>query len=58
MIAWSPFEDATADMPVLCPLCGGYGQQKCMNCLGEGVVPPVKGKLVIGGGCIALLRLL
>ena len=54
MIGWSPFEDAAADMPVLCPLCGGYGEQKCMNCLGEGLVPPPRGTLNDSGACMRL----
>ena len=28
-------------MPVLCPLCGGYGEQTCFNCNGEGTVTPL-----------------
>ena len=61
MIGWSPFEHATADMPVLCPLCGGYGEQKCLNCLGEGAVPPLKGMLchmVICRACATVPQLM
>ena len=25
---------------MLCPLCGGYGEQTCFNCNGEGTVTP------------------
>ena len=41
MIDWSPFEDPCGLMPVLCPLCGGFGEQQCFNCGGEGVVTPL-----------------
>lgn len=34
LLEWSPFQDGIADMLVLCPLCGGYGEQKCFNCMG------------------------
>ena len=43
MIDWSPFEDPSGPMHTLCPLCGGYGEQKCLNCLGEGTVAPLQG---------------
>ncbi|CAL8463732.1 g3266 [Coccomyxa elongata] len=42
-LEWSPFQGGVADMLVLCPLCGSYGEQKCFNCMGEGVVVPVRG---------------
>ncbi len=43
LIDWSPFEDPSSPMDVLCPLCGGYGEQKCLNCIGAGTVAPLKG---------------
>ena len=41
LIDWSPFEDPVGRTPVLCPMCGGFGQQTCLNCNGDGtVIPP------------------
>ena len=34
-LEWSPFQGGVADMLVLCPLCGSYGEQKCFSCMGE-----------------------
>ncbi|CAL5224446.1 g7133 [Coccomyxa viridis] len=42
LIDWSPFEDPAGRTPVLCPMCGGYGEQKCLNCNGEGTVIPLQ----------------
>ena len=40
-IDWSPFANPVNVYVTLCPLCGGTGVQKCMNCLGSGKIVPM-----------------
>ena len=40
-IDWSPFPNPASKYVTLCPLCGGTGLQRCMNCLGTGKIVPM-----------------
>lgn len=35
---WQPMKEATERRVCLCPTCEGTGMQKCINCLGVGLV--------------------
>ena len=37
-IEWQPLEAPTVDRLCLCPTCQGTGMQKCLNCLGDGLI--------------------
>jgi len=41
VLDWSPLEYASGKSMTLCPMCGGFGEQICLNCIGEGVVVPL-----------------
>ncbi|KAM3247923.1 hypothetical protein P3S67_007212 [Capsicum chacoense] len=37
-ISWSPLYDPVFINPCVCPTCDGHKVQRCLNCLGDGLV--------------------
>ena len=40
VLDWSPFKDPQVKRLCVCPACQGQGEQRCLNCSGEGIVAP------------------
>eukprot|EP01025_Chloroclados_australasicus_P030258 TRINITY_DN3035_c0_g2_i1.p2 TRINITY_DN3035_c0_g2~~TRINITY_DN3035_c0_g2_i1.p2 ORF type:complete len:147 (-),score=4.88 TRINITY_DN3035_c0_g2_i1:420-860(-) len=39
-VIYHPMRRQDMHVIVVCPLCGGEGEQKCLNCLGDGLILP------------------